>query len=81
MLLWGLIISSGCKILKTNENSKNQLVTLARYLQVISTQSEGWGEGLLGAIGIKKDGISTKRRILARCLACLVFSMFPEDSR
>lgn len=59
-ILWGIIISSGYQYLKTNSYSENQLLTLGRYLQTISTNSDGWGDGLLEAIGLKKDFVTKK---------------------
>lgn len=58
--IWGLLISCGYKLLETNKNAKEPLLTLARYLLSISNTSDGWGEGLLGAIGFKKETISNK---------------------
>lgn len=77
-IIWGSMIIYGCKILQTEINAKKSLLMLARYLQTISTQSEGWSEGLLGVIGLKKDNITNKRKILTRCLSCLIFSLFPD---
>lgn len=59
-MIWGLIVACGYQLLNVNDNSKGQLLTLGRYLQTISNQSDGWGDGLLGAIGLKKDGFSKK---------------------
>lgn len=59
-MIWGLIVACGHQLLNVNDNSKGQLLTLGRHLQTISNQSDGWGDGLLGAIGLKKDGFSKK---------------------
>lgn len=59
-IIWSIIISAGYKYLDTFSHSKNQLLTLGRYLQTISNHSDGWGEGLLEAIGLKKDLITKK---------------------
>lgn len=59
-MIWGLIVACGYQLLNVNDNSKSQLLTLGRYLQTISNQSDGWGDGLLGAIGLKRDGFSKK---------------------
>lgn len=82
LILWGLITASGYQILQYNVNSKNPLLTLGRYLQTISNHSDGsgWGDGILGAIGLRKYSISNKRRILTRCLSCIIFSLFPDTS-
>jgi hypothetical protein len=40
------------------------------------TQPEGWGEGLLGAIGLKRDDQSNKNKILLRCFTCSIFAIF-----
>ena len=77
-LMWGLLITSGGHILKTSNVSRNQLLELARFFQMNCTQAEGWGEGLLGAIGFKKDPQTNKKRILQRCLTLTVFAMFPD---
>lgn len=76
--LWGLMIVFGVQHLRQSNNSKSLLLTLARYLQAISTASEGWGDGVLGAIGLRRDTISKRRRLTTRCLACVVFSLFPN---
>lgn len=70
----------GVEIMKTSSNSHNHLLTLARYLQTCAKEAEGWGEGLLGAIGIRKDGTSIRRKVIAKCLSCIVFLLFGEDS-
>lgn len=59
-MIWGLIVACGYQLLNVNDNSKGQLLTLGRYLQTNSNQSDGWGDGLLGAIGLKRDGFSKK---------------------
>lgn len=59
-MIWGLIVACGHQLLNVNDNSKGQLITLGGHLQTISNQSDGWGDGLLGAIGLKKDGFSKK---------------------
>lgn len=61
-----------------NKNAREPLLTLARYLQTTSNSSDSWGEGILGAIGLKKDSVSNKRKILTRCLACIIFSLFSK---
>lgn len=75
-LLWGFLIISGGQIMKRSEVSKNQLLIMARYFQVNITQPEGWGDGLLGAIGLRKDGQTNKKKILLRCLSCSIFALF-----
>ncbi|XP_055908978.1 ectopic P granules protein 5 homolog isoform X2 [Eupeodes corollae] len=82
-IVWGAIVTSGCKILSESEatsDAKKPLLMLARHFHVLSTQSEGWGEGLLGVIGFKKDSISNRRKVLTRCISCIVFSLFPDTS-
>ena len=59
-ILWGLIIVAGSEFLKYNANAKTQLLTLGQYLQTISNQTDGWGDGILGAIGLKKESITKK---------------------
>lgn len=59
-MIWGLLIASGESLMKINSNACEPLVTLARYLQTSSNTSDGWGEGLLGAMGLKKDAITNK---------------------
>lgn len=79
-LLWGFLIMSGAHIMKRSESSKRQLLIMARYFQVNIAQPEGWGDGLLGAIGLRKDGQSNKKKILLRCLSCAIFAIFSENS-
>lgn len=60
-IIWGSMISWGCRMLLTEpQNAKKPLIMLARYLQHSSTQSEGWSDGLLGAIGFKRDIVTNK---------------------
>lgn len=67
---------SGGHIMKRSIVSKNQLLVIARFVQVNLTQPEGWGEGLLGAIGLKKDDQTNKKKILLRCFSCAIFALF-----
>ncbi|XP_030371319.1 ectopic P granules protein 5 homolog [Scaptodrosophila lebanonensis] len=78
-LVWGLIISRGCQLLSLSEHAKKPLCMLARHLQVASTKSEGWSDGLLGAIGLKTEVITNRRKVLTRCLACIIYSLFPAS--
>jgi ectopic P granules protein 5 len=78
-LLWGFLIISGGHIMKRSDVSKKQLLIIARFFQVNITQPEGWGDGLLGAIGLKRDGQSNKKKILLRCLSCAIFALFTES--
>jgi hypothetical protein len=75
-LLWSFLIMSGGHIMKRSEMSKNQLLAIGRFFQVNLTQPEGWGEGLLGAIGLKRDDQSNKKKILLRCFSCSIFAIF-----
>lgn len=75
-LVWAFLIMSGGHILKRSTLSKNQLLIIARYFQVNLTQPEGWGEGLLGVIGLKRDVQSNKKKILLRCFSCAIFAIF-----
>lgn len=59
-LVWGLIISRGCKLLQESQNIKKPLYMLARQLQIASTKAEGWSDGLLGVIGLKSENITNK---------------------
>lgn len=59
-MIWGLLITSGESLMQINPNAREPLVTLARHLQASSNTSDSWGEGLLGAIGLKKDAITNK---------------------
>ncbi|XP_073818455.1 ectopic P-granules autophagy protein 5 isoform X2 [Musca autumnalis] len=78
-VVWGSMISWGCRIFLTEpRNAKKPLIMLSRHLQHLSTQSEGWGDGLLGAIGLKKDIVTNKRKVLTRCLAIVILSLYPE---
>ncbi|XP_034112376.2 ectopic P granules protein 5 homolog [Drosophila albomicans] len=78
-LVWGLIISRGCQILQTSQLIKKPLCMLARHLQIASTKAEGWSDGLLGVIGLKSENITNRRKVLTRCLACIIFSLFPAS--
>lgn len=62
--------------MKRSDASKRQLLIIGRYFQVNIAQPEGWGDGLLGAIGLRKDGQSNKKKILLRCLSCAIFAVF-----
>ncbi|XP_005180740.1 ectopic P granules protein 5 homolog isoform X2 [Musca domestica] len=78
-VVWGAMISCGCRIFLTEpRNSKKPLIMLSRHLQHLSTQAEGWGDGILGAIGLKKDIVTNKRKVLTRCLAIVILSLYPE---
>ncbi|XP_065371725.1 ectopic P granules protein 5 homolog isoform X2 [Calliphora vicina] len=80
-VVWGSMISWGCRIIAQEpHNARKPLIMLARHLQIISTQAESWGDGILGAIGFKKDVVTNKRKVLTRCLAIVVFSLFPYKS-
>lgn len=79
-IVWGAIVSCGCRTLIENENAKKPLLMLARHFHVLSTQTEGWSDGLLGVIGFKKDSISNRRKVLTRCISCIIFSIFPDTS-
>lgn len=78
-LLWGFLIMSGAHIMKRSEVSKKQLLVIARFFQVNIAQPEGWGDGLLGAIGFKRDGQSNKKKILLRCFSCAIFALFTRS--
>ncbi|XP_034484557.1 ectopic P granules protein 5 homolog [Drosophila innubila] len=78
-LVWGLIISRGCKLLQGSQLVKKPLCMLARHLQIASTKAEGWSDGLLGVIGLKSESITNRRKVLTRCLACVIFSLFPAS--
>ena len=80
-LLWGFLITSGGHIMKRSNASKKQLLIVARYFQMSIAQPDGWGDGLLGAIGLKKDGQSNKKKILLRCLSCAIFALFIEPNK
>lgn len=75
-LVWAFLIMSGGHMLKRSVAPKNQLLIIARYIQINLTQPEGWGEGLLGAIGLKRDAQTNKKKILLRCFSCAIFALF-----
>ncbi|XP_011192881.2 ectopic P granules protein 5 homolog isoform X1 [Zeugodacus cucurbitae] len=79
-LVWCAIISRGCQLLCETQNVKKVLFMFASYMCLTSAQSEGWGDTLLGAIGLKTDVVTNKRKALARCLACVLYSLFPHTS-
>lgn len=78
LTLWSLMIAFGVQRLRHSENAKSLLLTLGRFLQSKSAHTDGWGDGVLGAFGLRRDGISRRRRLATRCLACVVFSLFPD---
>uniref|UniRef100_B3P3B0 GG16333 n=1 Tax=Drosophila erecta TaxID=7220 RepID=B3P3B0_DROER len=78
-LVWGVVIARGCQIAQINQQVKKPLHMLARHLQIASTKAEGWGDGLLGVIGLKSEVITNRRKVLTRCLACVIFSLFPAN--
>ena len=78
-LIWGLVIICGGQIMKRSNHSTNQLLIIARYFQVCAVPSETWGDGLLGAIGLKKGGETNKKKVLSRCLSCVIFTLFSGD--
>uniref|UniRef100_A0A336MQE8 CSON004001 protein n=1 Tax=Culicoides sonorensis TaxID=179676 RepID=A0A336MQE8_CULSO len=72
----GLFIHIGMENL---EGSAIFLLSLAKFLLNEISQTERWGDGILGAIGIRRDSISNSKRILNRCLACMIFSLFIDE--
>lgn len=78
-LLWGFLIMSGGYIMTRSETSKKQLLIVARYFQVNVAQPEGWSDGLLGVIGLRKDGQSNKKKVLLRCFSCAIFAIFTNS--
>ncbi|XP_017477815.1 PREDICTED: ectopic P granules protein 5 homolog isoform X2 [Rhagoletis zephyria] len=79
-LVWGAVISRGCQLLCETQNAKKVLLMFASYMCLTSTQTEGWGDTLMGAIGLRTDVVTNKRKALARCLACVLYSLFPHTS-
>lgn len=75
-LIMGLFIQIG---LQEPTSGAPFLLSIARSMMAQAVQTEGWGDGLLGAIGLKKDQTTNSKRILLRCLACFVFSAFDES--
>ncbi|XP_063706197.1 ectopic P granules protein 5 homolog [Culicoides brevitarsis] len=73
----GLFIDVGMKSL---DGAATFMLSLARFLLNDVTQTERWGDGLLGAIGLKRDSVSNSKRILSRCLACLIFSFYVDEA-
>jgi len=59
-LVWGVIVARGCQIAQSNPQVKKPLHMLARHLQIASTKAEGWGDGLLGVIGLKSEVITNR---------------------
>lgn len=60
IFVYGVIISVCCQILVESENVQKTLLRMARHFQVQAQQVESWGEGLLGAIGLKKDVVTNR---------------------
>lgn len=76
---WFLIIGIIIQFCLTEPNNNKQFIlSIARQLLQISTQSDSWSDGILGAIGLRKESISNAKRVLCRCCACLIFSAFDE---
>jgi hypothetical protein len=75
VLILGFFIAATYKLTLASDQAREQLITLAKYLLEVASQSESWGGGLLGAIGLKRETFSLRRRVLYRCLAALVFSL------
>jgi len=74
-LLWCFLLMSYGYVLKSYCNAEKQLRIVGRYLQTTYSQNEGWGDGLLGAIGLKKDPQTNEKKILMRCFSCLVLAL------
>lgn len=72
------MIAFGVQRLRYSDNAKTLLLTLGRFLQTVSAHADGWGDGVLGALGLRRDAVSRRRRLATRCLACVVFSLFPD---
>ncbi|XP_067619599.1 ectopic P granules protein 5 homolog isoform X2 [Eurosta solidaginis] len=79
-LIWGAIICRGCQILCETQNVKKVLLMFASYMCLTSTQAEGWGDTILSVIGLKTDTVTNKLKALARCFACILYSLFPNIS-
>lgn len=60
IIIYALLIVCGFNLLETNSNAREPLLTLARHLKSTSNVTDGWGEGLLGAIGLKKETTSNR---------------------
>lgn len=54
------MIASGVRYLTLDKTSRSHLLILGRYLQTISAHTDGWGDGVLGAFGLKRDAISKR---------------------
>lgn len=60
IIIYALLIICGFNLLETNSNAREPLLTLARHLKSTSNVIDGWGDGLLGAIGLKKETTSNR---------------------
>lgn len=60
VFVYGGIISSCCQIFIESDNVERTLLRVARYFQVQAQQMESWGEGILGAMGLKKDCVTNR---------------------
>lgn len=74
MMLWGVLVSGGCQLNDMDARIK-LLLSFSRYFQTVASQTDGWSDGLLGAIGLKKDGISIRRRVVTRCLSTFILAV------
>lgn len=79
-LIWSFLLMSYQHMLQRSEQPKKQLRIIAKYLQTTYNQTEGWGDGILGAIGLKKDPETNEKKILMRCLACATLGLLLPDT-
>ncbi|TMW41895.1 hypothetical protein DOY81_013025, partial [Sarcophaga bullata] len=66
-IVWGAMISWGCRIMPP-------------FAIIMQHHLESGGDGILGAIGFKKEVVTNRRKVLTRCLALVIFSLFPYKS-
>lgn len=60
-MIWCNMICCGCRLIKMDPfNSRKPLFMMAKYLQIISNQTNNWGNSILNAIGLKDNGITNQ---------------------
>ncbi|KAG5670431.1 hypothetical protein PVAND_000696 [Polypedilum vanderplanki] len=78
-LVWLLVISSYARIHKRSNIANNYLETIILHFQSNFSHSESWGEGLLNAVGLKKDNVTNSKRILLRCFTIAIQNILTKN--
>jgi hypothetical protein len=70
--MWLLIITSYARIMNRSDLVRGYLETIVTHLQGNFTQSESWGDGLLNAVGLKRDSETNAKKILIRTFTIVI---------